>query len=409
MSSRKYPSLSGIPLQAHAAPPQLSPEHPRRAEQEDRRHAQQHQPSHTLQRLHEPLTYQQLFGAPMMPQQLALPAIQYNIFSPTHQPSSDTLAAVLPERHAAAAVREGTLDTAPESARLRYPSVLVPRRQLDLTQSLLDSDSSLDSDTEPDTANDATPKPSTPLDEYDTWTADAIRKECTRRGLKDVHVVYVTVYPVEHVVNALEFSHDFFVGIDPSTVKAHSSKKLHGTWKEVNRYYIVAEKKFTSSGQHEKDFPNFVDNRGFVLYLRKWLGIKPELYNFVKSGMLDRDQLDTLDDNASTIASSASSATTPSKSKVREAQSLDSLAASFATYIRDRRREVERANASSSKQLQEKSSILAMLGDIRRQLADVDRELAHGDGSSLQRLEEDRHLLLHERQGFISKLREHDQ
>ncbi|KAE8904337.1 hypothetical protein PF003_g12034 [Phytophthora fragariae] len=380
MSSKRRAPRSGDPQRTHeAASSQLSAGQPRQSLQEEQRDSQQQsqslliqQPSPASLQLHGPLSYQQLLHTTITPQHLGLSAMQQNIFSPTPQHSSIS---VLPARHAAPDIPEQRLFRTPASSPLGSA------------------------------ANSATSKTSKPLDEYDTWTADAIRKECTRRGLKvkgrakkderiailrrhdvakavygglmvgdtenvsvvenrtkhcpyrllnilfsnefatrfgqsgdkppradldtravadkscfwqDVHVAHVTVYPADHSVNALEFSHDFFVGIDPSTVKDHSSKKLFDMWKEMNRYYILAEKKFTASGQHEDNFPNFVDSRGYVVYLRKWLEIKPELNNFVKSGMLDKDQFDTLDENASASASLSSSNTTPSKSKVRE-------------------------------------------------------------------------------------------
>ncbi|KAE8890715.1 hypothetical protein PF003_g25320 [Phytophthora fragariae] len=337
----------------------------RQALQEEQRDSQQQsqslliqQPSPASLQLHGPLSYQQLLHTTITPQHLGLSAMQQNIFSPTPQPSSIS---VLPARHAAPDIPEQRLFRTPASSPLGSAGMLVSQHQLELTRSLLDSDSSLDSDTDSETANSATSKNPKPLDEYDTWIADAIRRECTRRGLKvkgrakkderiailrrhdvakavygglmvgdtenvsvvenrtkhcpyrllnilfsnefatrfgqsgdkppradldtravadkscfwqDVHVAHVTVYPAEHSVNALEFSHDFFVGIDPSTVKDHSSKKLFDVWKEMNRYYILAEKKFTASGQHEDDFPNFVDSRGYVVYLRKWLEVR---------------------------------------------------------------------------------------------------------------------------------------
>ncbi|EEY68062.1 uncharacterized protein PITG_18567 [Phytophthora infestans T30-4] len=37
---------------------------------------------------------------------------------------------------------------------------------------------------------------------------------------------------------------------------SQSAKKLFEMWKDVNKHYIVAEKKFTTSVQHENEFRN---------------------------------------------------------------------------------------------------------------------------------------------------------
>ncbi|EEY57108.1 uncharacterized protein PITG_22252 [Phytophthora infestans T30-4] len=60
----------------------------------------------------------------------------------------------------------------------------------------------------------------------------------------------------DHLVNPLHFEDDFFKDIDPSVTKALSAKKLFEMWKDVNKHYIVAEKKFTTSVQHENEFRN---------------------------------------------------------------------------------------------------------------------------------------------------------
>eukprot|EP00644_Phytophthora_capsici_P018388 jgi/Phyca11/130188/e_gw1.91.73.1 len=90
----------------------------------------------------------------------------------------------------------------------------------------------------------------------------------------DVQAAFATTHAGDHPVNLLHFEDDFFIGIDPSMTKAHSAKKLYEMWKEVNKHYILAEKKFTTSGQHENEFRNFVQGRGYVLYLQKWLTVR---------------------------------------------------------------------------------------------------------------------------------------
>lgn len=189
-------------------------------------------------------------------------------------------------------------------------------------------------------------------------------------------------------------------------MKKHSAKKLYEKWKEVNRYYIISKKKLTQSGQHEKDFPRFVDGRDFVLYLRYWLDVKPELNNFVQSGMLEKDQFDSLDDSIGSQIILDSQ--TGSNSKRKDAQRLESLATSFAAYVNDRRLEVERVASSTTMKMQEKGSFLSMLSGIRRQLSDIDRDLSAAKGASIERLKEDQEVLLHERQSLINKLPSYD-
>ncbi|EEY63074.1 uncharacterized protein PITG_14718 [Phytophthora infestans T30-4] len=246
------------------------------------------------------------------------------------------------------------------------------------TARLFDLDSSDESDTTPIATPSAEVASTRPEDRYDTMKADEIRKECTRRGLKqDVRAAYAATYDEDHPVNTVIFTHEYFVGVKPSAVKKHSAKKLYEKWKEVNRYYIISKKKLTQSGQHEKDFPRFVDGRGFVLYLRYWLDI-----------ILDSQ--------------------TGSNSKRKDAQRLESLATSFAAYVNDRRLEVERVASSTTMKMQEKGSFLSMLSDIRRQLSDIDRDLSAAKGASIERLKEDQEVLLHERQSLINKLPSYD-
>ncbi|KAE9280936.1 hypothetical protein PF001_g23999 [Phytophthora fragariae] len=197
----------------------------------------------------------------------------------------------------------------------------------------------------------------TPSVDYESWSADQVRKECTRRGLKlkasmkkgeridvlrrqdvaratydgillgdegesastnavtnqsgdmasraeldsksvndrsrfwqEVRAAFVQQYPRTHERNLLLFEDDMFAGADPSVTRSHSASKLLKMSKEVIKNYFIAEQKFTTSGQNEDEFWKFVDKRGAVLYMRKWLTLKPDLINFVKGGFLSEDE-----------------------------------------------------------------------------------------------------------------------
>ncbi|KAF4128548.1 hypothetical protein GN958_ATG07360 [Phytophthora infestans] len=183
-------------------------------------------------------------------------------------------------------------------------------------------------------------------------------------------------------------------------------------WKDVNKHYIVAEKKFTTSGQHENKFRNFVQGRGYVLYLQKWLTVKHELTNFTKGGLLPKDELDTLAIKSSQTSESSTKETTPSNSNRKSAETLERLAIAFDNYVKDRRVEaahakVDRDREVARSELKKKSAVISLLNDIRRHLYDVDKEIAasRARGESPVYLEEDRNLLLQERQSLIDKLR----
>ncbi|KAE9187480.1 hypothetical protein PF004_g22779 [Phytophthora fragariae] len=286
----------------------------------------------------------------------------------------------------------------------------------------------------------------TPSVDYESWSADQVRKECTRRGLKlkasmkkgeridvlrrqdvaratydgillgdegesastnavtnqsgdmasraeldsksvndrsrfwqEVRAAFVQQYPRTHERNLLLFEDDMFAGADPSVTRSHSASKLLKMSKEVIKNYFIAEQKFTTSGQNEDEFWKFVDKRGAVLYMRKWLTLKPDLINFVKAEK------------------------TPSKQKQHKSnEHAEKMVSVVMTYVADRCIELERL--SSSTQLQERSQILAILGDIRRQLGEIDREIANATGETAKRLEEDRTILLVERQTWIDKI-----
>ncbi|OWY97422.1 hypothetical protein PHMEG_00032048 [Phytophthora megakarya] len=96
-----------------------------------------------------------------------------------------------------------------------------------------------------------------------------------------VRAVFVQVYEPNHERNLLAFRHELFKGVDPSIIRPHSEKKLYDMSKELLRNYFVVEQRFTASGQHENEFPDYVDKRGAVLYLRMWLEVR--CYDLVAS------------------------------------------------------------------------------------------------------------------------------
>ncbi|KAE9074445.1 hypothetical protein PF010_g24670 [Phytophthora fragariae] len=110
------------------------------------------------------------------------------------------------------------------------------------------------------------------------------------RFWQEVRAAFVQQYPRTHERNLLLFEDDMFAGADPSVTRSHSASKLLKMSKEVIKNYFIAEQKFTTSGQNEDEFWKFVDKRGAVLYMRKWLTLKPDLINFVKGGFLSEDE-----------------------------------------------------------------------------------------------------------------------
>ncbi|KAF1774589.1 hypothetical protein GQ600_11127 [Phytophthora cactorum] len=93
-------------------------------------------------------------------------------------------------------------------------------------------------------------------------------------ALERFNAAFVQKQAKPYPVNVLLFADDMFAGIDPSVTKPHSASKLLRMSKEVIKNYFVAEQRFTTSGQHESEYGNFVDKRGAVLYMRKWLQIR---------------------------------------------------------------------------------------------------------------------------------------
>jgi hypothetical protein len=94
--------------------------------------------------------------------------------------------------------------------------------------------------------------------------------------------------------NDLVVYHEAFKTIDPANRKPHSAEKLLSMWKEVNSKYKISLANFTQSGTHESDFWSNSNGRADVLYLRKWLEVRPNGNTFAQECFPDEDEFDTL-------------------------------------------------------------------------------------------------------------------
>lgn len=74
-------------------------------------------------------------------------------------------------------------------------------------------------------------------------------------------------------MNELFVEHYLFEGITPSVFKPHSAKKLFDMWKDADSSYRLAMGRFTTSGQHDSDFGNYVNGCGYVLCLHERLKV----------------------------------------------------------------------------------------------------------------------------------------
>ena len=73
--------------------------------------------------------------------------------------------------------------------------------------------------------------------------------------------------------------------IDPCIIVEHDWKKLRTIWKGVNAEYKAALTRYTLSGTHESEFYNFCNGKLDVYYLRKHLGLRPNLNAFVEADL----------------------------------------------------------------------------------------------------------------------------
>ncbi|KAL4156152.1 hypothetical protein PRNP1_005184 [Phytophthora ramorum] len=200
---------------------------------------------------------------------------------------------------------------------------------------------------------------------------------------QEVRESYVHIFPKTHERNLVMFEDEL---------------------SELTQKYFAAEQRFTKSGQHENEFRNFVENQGAVLYLRKWLKLKPELINFGKGGLFEDDELDTLDSESQ---EGNGTAPTFNKKHRKGSEAIEKVAAALMTYVTHRKTEAEHARDSERGALSQMSQLLNILGDIRRHLGDIDKSIvaAANDDEAKDRLLEDRAVLLEERKSCIERLR----
>ncbi|KAG1684911.1 hypothetical protein DVH05_010177 [Phytophthora capsici] len=65
-------------------------------------------------------------------------------------------------------------------------------------------------------------------------------------------------------------------------------------WKTVNSKYVKAYAKFYVSGQNSNEFYNFCEGKLDVVHLKACLQVKPELEEYVRGGMREEDEIDSL-------------------------------------------------------------------------------------------------------------------
>ena len=126
-------------------------------------------------------------------------------------------------------------------------------------------------------------------------------------------------------------SDERFKDVDSSVIVTHDAPKLYDMWKDVNQKYVKALARYTQSGTHESDFFGFCDGNLDVMYLRECLNVKPNLTEFVRGGMFERDEFDSLSEsNCVTAQSSTESSqsslrsSTPTPGSKRKAASIAS-------------------------------------------------------------------------------------
>lgn len=138
------------------------------------------------------------------------------------------------------------------------------------------------------------------------------------------------------------------------------------------------------------------------MFARWRIQLKPELINFVKGGLFEDDEFDTLDSESHAVNGKPETS-----NKRKGAEALEKVAAALMTYVTDRKTEAELTRASESSALTQRSQVLSILGDIRRQLGDIDKAIVTSadDDEAKDRLLEDRAVLLEERKSCIERLR----
>ncbi|KUF85475.1 hypothetical protein AM587_10000609 [Phytophthora nicotianae] len=90
------------------------------------------------------------------------------------------------------------------------------------------------------------------------------------------------------------FNDPRYIGIDPSVIVQHDASRLYDMWKKVNTKYIKAFSKFDVSGQNSNDFYEFCDGSLDAAYVKVCIKQKPELESYVKGGMHEEDEIDSM-------------------------------------------------------------------------------------------------------------------
>lgn len=90
------------------------------------------------------------------------------------------------------------------------------------------------------------------------------------------------------------FNDPRYIGIDPSVIVQHDAPRLYDMWKKVNTKYIKAFSKFDVSGQNSNDFYEFCDGSLDAAYVKVCIKQKPELESYVKGGMHEEDEIDSM-------------------------------------------------------------------------------------------------------------------
>ncbi|KAF4127332.1 hypothetical protein GN958_ATG23480 [Phytophthora infestans] len=90
------------------------------------------------------------------------------------------------------------------------------------------------------------------------------------------------------------FNDPRYIGVDPSVIVQHDAPRLYDMWKKVNTKYIKAFSKFDVSGQNSNDFYEFCDGSLDAAYVKVCIKQKPELESYVKGGMHEEDEIDSM-------------------------------------------------------------------------------------------------------------------
>lgn len=103
--------------------------------------------------------------------------------------------------------------------------------------------------------------------------------------------------------------------INPSKIIKHDWKKLRTIWKALVSDYKAALSRFTLSGTHDSDFYNFCHGNIEILYLRKYLELRPQVVGYVEADLPPETFMDS---SAISSDSNGDVEAPPSSSKKRK-------------------------------------------------------------------------------------------